>query len=76
MCTFSLISAFAGLHYGICAEGMENVPLCAADDSHHREDHPDSQAKVHIEYHHREPSYKPNHLHTNRDTIMHCLVRI
>lgn len=33
--------AIAGLHYNICAEEMENVPLCATDDGHHRKNHPD-----------------------------------
>ena len=62
-------AAVAGLHHSFWTKGMQNVPLSATDHSHHREHHSDSQPKVHIEYHHRQPGYNPNHLHKHRNTI-------
>lgn len=41
-------------------------PLCATDDSHHREHHPDGQPEVHIQDHHWQPGYHPNYL--DKDT--------
>lgn len=43
-----------------------DVPLCAADDSHHRENYPNGEAKVHIKYHYRQPGDHPNYL--DKDT--------
>lgn len=65
-----------GLHDNICAEEIEYVPLCATDDSHHRENNPNGKAKIHIKYYYRQPGYHPNHLHKDRTTIPYCHVRI
>lgn len=51
---------------------MKNVPLCATDDGHHRENHPDGKAKVHVKDHYREPGHHPNYLQRGtEDTIQY-----
>lgn len=62
--------------HDIFTEGIENVPLCATDDSHHRENHPNGKAKVHVKHYYRQPRYHPNDLHKDGTTITYCHVRI
>lgn len=48
---------------------MELVPLCAADDGHHGEHHPDDQAEVHVQNHNRQPGHHPHQLYKHMTTI-------
>lgn len=42
-----------------------NKPLCATNDSHHREHDPNGQTEVHIQHHHWQPGDHPNYLDKN-----------